>query len=401
MTRSAALVFASVLAMSACGTPDKGEESTPLDSLDATEKADSLTKPTDHGVLPLSVAATATLTASAGFHAWSFSLPGTGSVRLVTQASSGHSVDTVLYLYKKGPTGWGRYIARNDDASSSTVLSAVDKELDSGVYRVVVKGYKSSDRGKLGLLVTCAGAGCAAAPSCLFGATFGDLAGINGLIVGSHQTFTSAAGFSDMDKQQAILALHASTHTDVTTIEEAFAAADEGKLNKISIYDPAGARSFTAWEYGAGDNSYGAIFAAGTTTEVAEDHDTDIIACTVKPDSCLFGSTYNDAKNSGAFTLVSEVVITAKSALTTLGKSQLIRAVQESNPAVTTVAEAFDNVDQNEVNVVQLTHKASGKKFTAYEFGAGDNSYGALFNYGTATEAAAIHDGDLYSCTAF
>jgi len=401
MTRSLLVILASAVAISGCGTADKGAESDPLSSLDDAEKADSLSKPTDHGALQFGVAATATLATGAGFHAWSFTMQGSGKVHIATQASSGHAVDTVVYLYKKGATTWGSYIAKNDDASSSTVLSAVDKTLESGLYRVVVKGYKASDHGKFGLLVTCAGAGCAAPPSCLFGSTFGEIAGTNGLIVGSHQTFTTSAGFSDIDIQQAILALHASTHTDVTTIEAAFAAADQGELNKISIYDPTGARSFTAWEYGAGDNSYGAIFAAGTTTEVAQDHDTDIIECTVSVRSCLFGSTYNDAKTSGAFTIVSQVVITAKSTLTTVGKSQLIRAVQESNPAVTTVADAFDNVDQNEVNVVQLTHKASGKKFTAYEFGAGDNSYGALFNYGTATEAAAIHDGDLYSCTAF
>jgi hypothetical protein len=73
-----------------------------------------------------------------------------------------------------------------------------------------------------------------------------------------------------------------------------------------------------------------------------------------------------------------------------------VRAVQESNAAVSTVAGAFASVDQGEVNIVSLVHTASGRRFTAFEFGAGDNSYGAIFTDGTTQLTAAIHDGDLY-----
>ena len=51
--------------------------------------------------------------------------------------------------------------------------------------------------------------------------------------------------------------------------EQAFAAVDQQVIRRVDLYDEAGGRAFTAFEYGAGDNSYGAIFVAGTKTRAA------------------------------------------------------------------------------------------------------------------------------------
>jgi hypothetical protein len=390
--------LAALLALSACGTDDRGPELDPPTSIDGKE--DSFQKPTEHGALAFGVVATSTLKSGAAFHAWTFDLSGAAKVQVATRWVAGSpTVDTVLYLYKKNAAGsWGSYIARNDDAPGQTRLSLIDKSLTAGSYRVIVKGYGARDTGPFGVRATCSGAGCQApAPSCLFGGTFYEIQGTNGLNIVSHQKFTTPAGLSAVHGRQIIKALHASSHTDVTTVAEAFAAADQHELNKLEIYDQAGARAFTAWEYGAGDNSYGAIFVQGTDVEVAKNHDTDIIDCTVQAQTCLFGSTFSDAR----MLTVSAKVITQSTSLTALEQQQLVAAVREANDSVTTVAQAFASVDQGEVNVVSLRHTGSGRSYTAFEFGAGDNSYGAIFDAGAATMAAAIHDGDLYRCAAF
>src|ERR1043165_999554 len=83
----------------------KGEESdVPEDG-----KLDSFRVPTDHGALAFGELQSAKLTADQGFHTWIFSLSGTAGVKALTSRKPHYaSVDTVLYLYKKGANGsWG------------------------------------------------------------------------------------------------------------------------------------------------------------------------------------------------------------------------------------------------------------------------------------------------------
>jgi hypothetical protein len=271
MMRKTSLLLTSSLSLwlVACAPSQKGAETDALVSLD-DGKSDSLQAPTEHGELTFGTSDGSTLATSARFHSWTFTLSGPAQLHLATlRAAHSATVDTVLYLYKRGPSSWGSYVARNDDASAATVLSAIDKKLEVGTYRVVVKGYGASDLGKFLVVANCSGIGCqppAPAPSCLFGDSFNEIGTVNGVQVSSRQKFTSPTGLLPVHELQIVKALHASTHTDVTTVAEAFAAADEGELNKVEIYDAAGARAFTAWEYGAGDNSYGAIFVAGSDT---------------------------------------------------------------------------------------------------------------------------------------
>jgi hypothetical protein len=85
--------------------------------------------------------------------------------------------------------------------------------------------------------------------------------------------------------------------------------------------------------------------------------------------------------------------------LTALEKAQIIEAVRESaHTDVMTVEEAFDRVDQHEINLLIARDTNTNQFFVRVEFGAGDNSYGAIFYWDTAVKAAAIHDGFEEEC---
>lgn len=383
----------------ACGAPPqdgKGAEEQPLAEGD---KLDSFQKPTDHGALAFATAGKAELTKKEQFHAWTFSLSGDAALTLRTtaQTKNGKKVDTVVYLYKQKANGaWGSYIGRNDDDGNS-VWSKLERKADAGNYRVIVKGYASSDLGKFSLFVDCAGNGCApVAPAgeCVFGTTFNEMPDT---ILVNKTKLTVASPIDALTGQQIVSALHASSHTDVTTVAEAFAAADQGEVNQLRLYDLRGARAFTAYEYGAGDNSYGRYFAEGTVDAVADIHDGDIMECKVNAADCLFGQTYQDVFGTDRLSY-SQKQITSAAGLSATEQAQLVRAVQVAYTDASTVAEAFSSVDQGEINFVTVLDRATNKQYVAFEYGAGDNSYGALFLVGEATPSATIHDGDLYEC---
>ena len=77
-------------------------------------------------------------------------------------------------------------------------------------------------------------------------------------------------------------------------------------------------------------------------------------------------------------------------------KKQLIAACHQSSYTdVRTLADAFDAVDQGEFVVRQVKDKKTGETYTAIDYGAGDNTYGAIFKTGSAKPVIGIHDGDF------
>ena len=138
------------------GSKDPGpEELAPVDG-----KADSFRNPTEHGDLRFGNASTASITDEEMFHSWTFELTGDADVSLAIQDAA-QNLDTVMYLYRRdaGSELWGSYIARNDDANGS-MLSAIEKSLNAGQYRVLIKGYKEYHRGRFSLVASCDGRGC-------------------------------------------------------------------------------------------------------------------------------------------------------------------------------------------------------------------------------------------------
>ncbi|MDP1825488.1 MAG: hypothetical protein Q8L48_19675 [Archangium sp.] len=94
--------------------------------------------------------------------------------------------------------------------------------------------------------------------------------------------------------------------------------------------------------------------------------------------------------------LVSRTDVTTPSQVDALLGKQLISACHQSSYTdVKTLADAFEAVDQGEFVVSQVKDKKTGELYTAIDYGAGDNTYGAIFKKGSVTPIVQIHDGDL------
>lgn len=403
MSTRRTVVFTALVALAGCvEEAEKGlEEEVPTDG-----KLDSFARPTDHGAIAFGAAPApeASLTATERHHTWTFQLTGPASVHAFTGPSltARMTVDTVLYLYKQKANGtWGAYIARNDDFDGG-LFSSMTRNLDAGTYRVLVKGYASSTRGPFSIHVECTGTGCAAAPppACVFGSTFGELLESGAVAVSAdrHLHVEDYATATDLEKQRVVLAVQQSSHTDVRTYQEAFAAVDQGDIRRVDLYDERGARAFVALEYGAGDNSYGAVFAYNSTAIVASIHDGDLERCTAAAQTCALGGDWYTTRNSGAFTIRASRVVTAAGQLTGVDATNALAALRVAYADATSLAAALARADEGKLNVVELVHTATGTRITAYEYGAGDNSYGAIFRTGSTEKVASIVDLTYYDC---
>jgi hypothetical protein len=121
-------------------------------------------------------------------------------------------------------------------------------------------------------------------PECLFGETFYDLRHLESphLTLSADAWIRADADLSDPhERQQLVLAVRQSTHRDVSTVGEALERVDEHEVRRIWLTPPSGQPRYVVYEYGAGDNSYGAFFAAGDLTVLADIHDGDIMNCRV------------------------------------------------------------------------------------------------------------------------
>ncbi len=393
------LMFSMAISLLGCATDDKGpEENVPADG-----KEDSFAKPTDHGAISFATQQQATLAGSASYHTWTFSLSGAASIHAFTsRIAHDKTLDTVLYLYKKTSAGtWGAYIARDDDGGSS-VLSSLTRSLGAGDYRVLVKGHDSSVKGPFGVEVDCTGAGCTAQPAgCVFGDSQDDLNNnANPNLLQNKSSFTYQqyldAHFDATQDARVIAALHESTHTEVTTVAQAFAAADQNEIDIVHIYDLLGAREFIAIEYGAGDNPYGAIFDSTTATRVAGLQDSDITSCTVTTATCALHQNISDFKADAAWTKISTKTITVASQLSGTQATDALAAIEVAYTEATSLANGLTLIDQGGLGLT--TYQKGSTTVELYDYGAGDNEYGAFYVAGTTTLAAEVHDGDFYRC---
>ncbi|MBA3818652.1 MAG: hypothetical protein H0X17_07145 [Deltaproteobacteria bacterium] len=370
-------------------------------------KADSQRKPTYHGGLAFAAPEFAELTQAERYHAWTFELLGQATVDLTTSYAllGQRRTDTVLYLYKESATGWGPYIARNDDYGSTTYSQLV-RSLDAGRYRVLVKGHQATTTGKFKVTVGCEGPGCPDPDACLFGGTYNDISTSPALeVLGRLKIYPATLGqLTAADQQRLMLAVMESSHTDVTTPAEALTRVDQEEMNVVYMVEPAAQRAFVAFEYGAGDNSYGAIFdrelpatAAGMVTSI---HDGDLYECTVQRETCLLSDDWLAMRSDPAFTSTAARVVTAAGSLSALEATQAVIAFRQSYDDVTTAADGLSRVDGKQLTIQSFRH-TTGKEVTVVEYGAGDTSVGAIFYQGTATVAGLINDLAIEGCTLF
>ena len=243
------------------GSADKGEAG-PEPNLDA--KADSFYQPTVFGAVTFGAPAKASLGADARFHAFDFELTDKATVALKTDSEDAKR-DTVLYLYKASDDGWGRYIAKNDDDGRG-LLSSVETELGAGQYRAIVKGYRVTETGAFSLTVDCDGAGCGAttpAPThvdaCLFGDVYRNITANPNFEVVASRTGLSAGALLQDGEDVAFMRALAANGDDVTSLEKAFEAVDDGGFNYMLLRDVFDGQTFEVVEFGMGDTSVGAV----------------------------------------------------------------------------------------------------------------------------------------------
>jgi hypothetical protein len=274
---SRVLILLSLLALCHCGAPPE-QPSDPANELMRSVPASS-----DHGLVALGSTMESELSRASSVHRWQFTLSGRADVALRTEASvasqpGDREVDTVLVLQRIEDGGARSWLAQNDDAPG-TRYSRIERGLPGGRYELEVHGFTPRVRGRFAVVTGCTGEGCPRPePRCLFGDVFSDLRSHPSLSIASEVWITAPEQLvSELERSQLVLAVQQSTHTDVTSASEAIAVVDQGEVRRLELHDAS--TTYLAFEYGAGDNSYGAIFVAGSTEVQASIHDGDLIDC--------------------------------------------------------------------------------------------------------------------------
>lgn len=397
-TRSlSALVIASSLV--ACASD--GGEAFELPETISDGAADSWGHPTKFGTLFQGVWQFGEIdpSRSMSYPAWSFALGGDAEVAIESRQAPTDEPElerTAMYLYQQRDDGTWRRIARSDAAG----FGALTKSLGAGMYRVIVKGIATDDTGQFLLRLDCTGDGCAQGAQCLFGDTFWEIRDIHegALIDYGKRVLTADSELPAPLQAQIIAAVRESSHDDVTTVAEAFERVDQNEINRFRFWDNLAGRSIIALEYGAGDNSYGALFVEDTATVAAGIHDGDIANCQVTPRACVFGQSMGDAAFMPDMTSQGRRALKSPAGVDAMLAEQIITAV--SYDTRLTLAEAFENVDDGTIYVQTLRHR-DGREFVEVQWYGGDNPVGAFFRAGTTEIVATNGDGEIAGCTAF
>ncbi len=119
-------------------------------------------------------------------------------------------------------------------------------------------------------------------------------------------------------------------------------------------------------------------------------------------EKCVFGETYSDIEKRLDVKFSMTVDETSLDDLRSYEKDQLVAAVRSATGLndISDAADALGRVDSSEANF-RVVVDTRGNKFRVFEFGLGDNSYGAILRDKSTSIAARIHDGDLMECNAF
>ncbi|HEX6239257.1 MAG TPA: hypothetical protein VFZ61_00130 [Polyangiales bacterium] len=396
--RSTAIALTILASLSGCEPPEAPAhaELEASEALLSPARAPAL----EHGDVWFGARVEADFQASA-YQAWSFELARPATLRLETEASAtGPDLDTLLYLYRQSGAGWGAYVARNDDRSDSR-FSRLERSLAPGRYRVVVKGPKAPGNSFV-LAAYCEGPDCnqpVQPERCVFGEKLADTSGL--LALSTIVTMQGKA--SAVDKllpQQLVAAAQLGPLRSVETPAQLFRVVDSGLVRWFRIWDHAASRDFRAVEFRFDGRSYGAIFPNASLQPAALVRDGKLRECSTPVQRCALGTTYHELRDNPAYTLHTSAKVTASN-VDTLDQdeqAQLLAAVQVAYEETADLAAALASVDQGEVNQLWFTPKAGGTSLVAYEYGAGDNSYGGVFPQGSPQLVARINDGDLIDC---
>ncbi len=147
------------------------------------------------------------------------------------------------------------------------------------------------------------------AVECAFGSTYRELFDSPDLSVGAQRRLTIDSALSEAEQSQVIAAVLSASFAEVTTLEEAFEAADQQEINRIEVWDRTSATAYVVYEFGAGDTSVGAYFEVGSNEPVAINGDGDLDECSAakgpmngpcaSDDECAQGSCTGTNPNTG------------------------------------------------------------------------------------------------------
>ncbi|MDX2093667.1 MAG: hypothetical protein SFX73_37855 [Kofleriaceae bacterium] len=396
-----ALSFATLSLVGCASQPTEENE---LPEVLVEGAADSFSRPTEMGTLFERVWQYGTIDPAGNQRniAYTFTVDGAAAIEITTREApvEEHERDlsnTVVYLYQQTEAGSFRRIAKTEANDDFGVLA---RNVEAGTYRVLVKGTQTRDEGDFMIRLGCEGEGCADGPQCLFGDTYYQLHETKrGAIEAYGRTeLTIASQMNDATKAQIIAAVRQSSH-EPNTIEEAFEAVDQNEINRDIYSDNLAGRSFKAFEYGAGDNSYGAIFEGTDPNPVAVIGDGDLYECKVFAQTCVFGRTKGEAAYMPDMTVTDEIELTKPSDVPANLQAQLIAALTYDNQ-VPTLAEIFDNVDDGTVYVTKYKH-TDGREFVGFDYYSGDTPVGAFYAKGSTAQLGEISDGDILNCKAY
>lgn len=172
--------------------------------------------------------------------------------------------------FKSGAQVTSKDVDRAVKYAKTTMIAKYDLD-HNGLSAAEVK--KMSLTGKLAVTLATELKAAAAKTTALDSGTFGDF--LDQVTTTNRTDVTSASQVDDLLKKQLIAACHQSSYSDVRTLADAFDAVDQGEFVVRQVKDKKTGETYTAIDYGAGDNTYGAIFKTGSAKPVIGIHDGD------------------------------------------------------------------------------------------------------------------------------
>lgn len=369
------------LSLTACGTDTVGEPADALKTNAAAQppslagKADVGQRVSLRGELALGSDQPGEFTADLQFDAYPITVRAGAVIDVeITQRGTTRALDPTLFIY--GPLRDGEYgdaaLAYDDDAGWGPYPRLRGLRLEAGgQYLVVVGTHDARGRGRYNLRADCPGGDCAVAPeplpdTCPPSVAAGVRACVADQLSDPDAPFGSAA-----EAREACL--------DAEPLARGYDAA-------CAAGEPAGCGLpyFEVW----------APLAQACREALAGDD--------APTGECLLGSVYRDHRTMPGLVVVSSTKLYGPDGLDTVTADQILDAVRQSAWSdVPDVATAFGAVDQREVNRTELYDVSNQQGLVVYEYGAGDNSYGAYYLLNAATRVANIHDGDIENCRVF
>jgi hypothetical protein len=169
-----------------------------------------------------------------------------------------------------------------------------------------------------------------------------------------------------------------------------------GKLSRIESFTAPAEGTYTVWvmkENTTSPNRY------RVKAECLSDA-CGVSSPVLSTDECVFGPTINHVFEAlGPVQVISSRRLGLLDDFDMLQAQQLIAAVGTTYDNVTTTADAFGQVDQQEIHRLELWDASSRQSLIAFKFWAGDNLYGAIMRPDNDTIVARIQDGDIAECT--